>query len=422
MAQGRVRPAHRGAGGAIDAQPAIRGQVHLGFDWKPAETWLVHAHGVAQGEPSSYGGQRAGLVEGFVQFRPELTAKERCAFAPASSFPRPPENVDPLWQSPYTVTLSSLNTWLGEEVRLTGLETVWVRRATLPIRAGRGGVRRERPRGGAPGLARLGPGRPPDHLGRGLPLPPLSTFAPGQAFADQREDGTRPVDELDSRLGYEARARLTRPDAFRIQAAFYDNRADRRLRRGQYSWQTRFAQAGFEASSAPASSSWPRASWATPEWVRPSPAVRRSRSDFARATRFYPGRGAGGGSAAAWTASTTTTAMGPRSPTRNPAGPGRPRPSGSRGPSAPWPRVRVRARRSSRGGVLERRPGCPRPPRALRAVRLAEGMFRALPLGSSKQDRPSAPGREGEHMNLCPAVTVVHLDRGRRLSPLARGR
>ena len=32
------------------------------------------------------------------------------------------ENVDPLWQSPYTLTLSSLNTWIGEEVRLAGLD------------------------------------------------------------------------------------------------------------------------------------------------------------------------------------------------------------------------------------------------------------------------------------------------------------
>jgi hypothetical protein len=39
-----------------------RGQLHLGFDWTPSETWRVHAHGVVQGEPASYGGQRAGLT------------------------------------------------------------------------------------------------------------------------------------------------------------------------------------------------------------------------------------------------------------------------------------------------------------------------------------------------------------------------
>jgi hypothetical protein len=88
-------------------------------------------------------------------------------------------------------------------------------------------------------------------LGEVLPLPPLRSFAPGQAFADQRDDGTRPVDELDSRPGYEVRARFSHGEAVRVQAAFYDNRADRRLYDGQYAWQTRFAQAGLEAKLGP---------------------------------------------------------------------------------------------------------------------------------------------------------------------------
>ena len=51
-----------GAGEPNDALPAIRGQLHAGFDWTPAETWLLHAHGAAWGEPSDYGGRRAGRV------------------------------------------------------------------------------------------------------------------------------------------------------------------------------------------------------------------------------------------------------------------------------------------------------------------------------------------------------------------------
>jgi hypothetical protein len=84
-----------------------------------------------------------------------------------------------------------------------------------------------------------------------LPLPPLSTLGPGGAFAEQRDDGTRPVDELDGRSGWHARARYARDGRFRIQAAYTDNRGDRALHRGQYAWRTWFAQAGLEANLGP---------------------------------------------------------------------------------------------------------------------------------------------------------------------------
>jgi hypothetical protein len=223
--------------------------LHLGFDWRPHPAWLVHAHGVAQGEPSSYGGARAGLVEGFVQYRPEITVRDALRLRAGLFFPQTSlENVDALWQSPYTVTLSALNTWLGEEVRIGGLEAAWVRagdRDRFELAAA--AFVANDPSGALLAWRGFSLGERLSTAGEVLPLPPLSTFDPGQAFADQRDDGTRPVDELDSRVGYHLRARFTRPEAFRLQAAFYDNRADRALWRGQYAWETRFAQAGFEA-------------------------------------------------------------------------------------------------------------------------------------------------------------------------------
>ena len=108
-------------GDGTDVVP--RGELHLGFDWKLSATWRVHAHGVAHGEPASYSGQRAGLTEAFVQFRPELTPATALRFRAGLFFPPTSlENTDPLWQSPYSITLSALNTWIGEEVRLTGVE------------------------------------------------------------------------------------------------------------------------------------------------------------------------------------------------------------------------------------------------------------------------------------------------------------
>jgi hypothetical protein len=88
-------------------------------------------------------------------------------------------------------------------------------------------------------------------VGEVLPLPPLSTLGPDGAFSRQRDDGTRPVDELDGRVGWHARARYGRADAFRVQAAFTDNRGDRLLYKGQYAWATRYGQAGLEAHLGP---------------------------------------------------------------------------------------------------------------------------------------------------------------------------
>lgn len=236
------------ASGPDDSRAVLRGQAHLGFDWKPSERWLVHVHGVLQGEPSSYGGQRGGLVEAFAQFRPELDVQTALRLRAGTFFPQTSlENVDPLWQSPYTLTLSALNTWTAEELRLTGLDAALVRETGWGDRLELAGA--------AFGLAdtagaliawrgwSLG-----DRLttaGELLPLPPLASLAPGGAFEDQRS-GTRPVEELDQRVGWQARARWTWPGGGGLRAAYLDNGGDRELYDGQYSWQTSFTTVGLE--------------------------------------------------------------------------------------------------------------------------------------------------------------------------------
>lgn len=239
--------------GGDGTQAVLRGELHLGFDWSPSATWLVHVHGVAHGEPSSYAGQRAGLTEAFAQLRPELTPTTALRFRAGLFFPPTSlENTDPLWQSPYTITLSALNTWIGEEVRLTGLEGALQRTGTsgrLEL-AGAVFVAND-PSGALVAWRGWTLGDRLSTMREVLPLPPIESFRTGEAFADQRDDGTRPIDELDARPGYAARARGSFGDALRLQAAFTDNRGNRRLERGQYSWETRFGQAGLELRLGP---------------------------------------------------------------------------------------------------------------------------------------------------------------------------
>jgi hypothetical protein len=230
-----------------DTVGAFRGHLQLGLDWKPSEVWTVHAQGVVRYEPSEAGGERVGLMEGFLQYRPELTPSRALRLRAGLFFPPTSrENTERLWQSPYTITLSALNTWIGEEARLTGVD------AALQGKSGDD----EWELAGAAFLANDTSGALVawrgwsfgDRLtsvGETLPLPPLATFGPGGAFGDQQA-GTRPLDELDGRLGWQARGRWSRPSAVLLQAAWIDNGGDRRLYHGQYSWKTRFGQVGLD--------------------------------------------------------------------------------------------------------------------------------------------------------------------------------
>jgi hypothetical protein len=231
-----------------DREVTARGEGHLGLDWRPTETWLVHAHGVGHGEPSNYGGSRAGLVEAFAQYRPELTPRLALRLRAGLFFPQTSlETSEPLWQSPYTVTLSALNTWVAEELRQTGVEAAVLLQSGKDDRLELAGALVAANDTAGTLLAWRGwtMGDRLTTVGEILPLPPLPSLEEGGGFAAQR-DGTRPVDELDDRPGWQARVRWERPGLFGLRAAYSDNRGDRLLHRGQYAWHTPFATVGLE--------------------------------------------------------------------------------------------------------------------------------------------------------------------------------
>lgn len=240
--------------GPDDPALGLRGAAHLGFDWKPSDTFLLHAHATARSEPDAVGGERAGLSEAFVLYRPALSdalglrLKAGLFFPPTSR-----ENVDPLWASPYTITLSALNTWLGEEVRLAGVEPT-LRIATESGDAWQLGLAVF---GGADTAGALlawrgwGLGDRLSTLGEVVPLPPLRSLAPGGPFADQRDDGTQAIDESDGRLGWQARARWDRGESASVTAAYFDNRGDEALHDREYAWRTRYGQVALDWHPAP---------------------------------------------------------------------------------------------------------------------------------------------------------------------------
>jgi len=232
-----------------DWRRAARATAHLGLDWWPALNVRVHLHATARTEPDAAGGWWGGVPEAFLEYRPVLSTRAALRLQAGAFFPHTSlENVDPLWQSPYTITFSALNTWIGEEVRPVGVDAA--------LELGEPG----RDAGTIAGTAFWGADTAGTLLswrgfaahdrlsvvGEPLPLPPLKSLQPGGWFADQRDDGTVPVDELDGRMGWQARGRYAHSDTVVVQASWFDNRGDRWLHRGQYSWETSYASGGVE--------------------------------------------------------------------------------------------------------------------------------------------------------------------------------
>lgn len=234
--------------------PDPRLSAHIGLEWQPSLEWDVRVHARLDSD-DSFGAAPVGLIEAFAarRFYSESGAawqiKAGQFFLPTSR-----EAVDRLWQSPYNLSLSSLNSWIAEDFRPIGVDVSWRNApesefetewaATVfggndtagALLAWRGFASHDRL----------------SAFGDVLRLPPLPTLS--EEFSEQRDDGSRPFGpDLDGRPGYAVRTRFGQRERWRFLASFVDNRGDRALYRGEYAWHTEFAQFGFEW--------WPADGW-----------------------------------------------------------------------------------------------------------------------------------------------------------------
>ena len=218
-----------GAGSATDAATKHQEEVQLGIDWTPTDWLNVHAHGAGRRKGS-------GLIEAYVDFRKsDFRLRAGQFFLPTSR-----ENTDKLWSSPYTISFSVLNTWIGEEFRPLGAELQWQHLTTNAVVTVAGGAFRGNDTMGALlGWRGWSMGNRLTTYGEVLPLPPLFSLRDPNGFDDQRKDGTKPFGpDLDGRAGLSGRIRVSLPERATIQLAHIDNRGDRDEYRGEYAWQT----------------------------------------------------------------------------------------------------------------------------------------------------------------------------------------
>ncbi|MGZ7078743.1 MAG: hypothetical protein ACXVJT_04940, partial [Thermoanaerobaculia bacterium] len=221
-----------GANTADDTRTVNLDVAQLGFDWKPASWLLIHADGVARREPSGTAGKRAGIVQAYADIGTDhLRLRAGSFWLPTSR-----ENVDPLWTSRYTITFSALNTWIGEEVRPTGLDLQYS--PNFYITAGATAFRGNDTMGTV--LADRGWvfGNRLSVYNEEIAVPPTDLI-------------TKPIaSDIDKRTGFSARLRVQAPERAMLQVTRIDNRSE--LVPGDppnVPWRTRFNIVGGEIGS-----------------------------------------------------------------------------------------------------------------------------------------------------------------------------
>ena len=220
--------------------------LQLGADWTPSPYFDLHASGVARRQ-ATHAGRPAGIVDAYadvraIRGRDTLQLRVGQFFLPSSR-----ENKGELWTSPYMISFSALNTWIGEELRPVGADLEWRHETSsgMVLTAAATAFQNNDSLGALLGWRGWTIGNRLSVYNEVLPLPPLATLP--TFFSGQRSDGTKPFGrDLDGRTGYAARVRSALPERANVQVMHVDNRGDRALSHGVYAWATAFTLLSLE--------------------------------------------------------------------------------------------------------------------------------------------------------------------------------
>jgi hypothetical protein len=218
--------------------------------WTPHLTWELDGHLHLQAEPHQ--DHAPDVVEAYLTYRAppndgwDLGARAGLMFPPVSL-----EHDGPAWSTTRTLTPSAINTWIGEETPIIGLEgTVRRRLGTQEFGAT---------------IAAFGYNDTSGTLlsYRGWALHDVLSTAFGDFPLPQRSAAwharkasqsltTEPTRELDWLVGYYGRLEWKPTGPITLDALHYDNEGDRISHNdGQWSWETRFTNVGLRWALAP---------------------------------------------------------------------------------------------------------------------------------------------------------------------------
>ncbi len=189
-------------------------------------------------------------TEAFLLWRPIPQSYTRYRFKLGAFYPDVSlENIQPGWRSPYTINYSAINSWVAEELRVTGVEMTAIRKLPdvgpahrLILQASVFGG--NDPAGSILAWRGWSLHDRQSRFGDRLPLQQLPLNRTGEMF-EQQAAVAEPFKEVDDRLGFYTAAEWRVRGRFSIKGLYYDNGGDpEALENGQYAWDTRFWSVG----------------------------------------------------------------------------------------------------------------------------------------------------------------------------------
>ena len=193
--------------------------------------------------------QRSGVdaLEAYARYRPQSMGDWQWSIKAGAFFPPVSlENGDVGWTSPYTLTPSAMNSWVGDELRTIGAESDVTRRTEFGIFTLLGALFM---RNDSAGILIAERGWTLDDRPTGL----FETIhEPNVSLALLRRDYPDRVPlflEIDGRPGWYGGGAWEIPGWGRAQFLYYDNDAEPAAHTGDYSaWHTRFWSEGFRTN------------------------------------------------------------------------------------------------------------------------------------------------------------------------------
>lgn len=199
-------------------------------------------------------GKAVDFTQAYLEWRPLTLSPNRYRVKLGAFYPRLSlENSGPGWSSPYTISSSAINTWIGEEIRIFGAEFSVSRRPeslggahSFSLHAA--GFRHNDPAGGLISWKGWSVHDRQTRFDDVLPLPPLPQIQP-DGFFWRQDPVFIPFQEHLGDTGWYLNAEWQYRNRFLLRAMRYDNRAEPfNVTNGQYGWYTEFAHVGIQAN------------------------------------------------------------------------------------------------------------------------------------------------------------------------------
>ncbi|MBW8880623.1 MAG: hypothetical protein JF615_04120, partial [Asticcacaulis sp.] len=226
--------------------------------WQPRLLDTVTAYVLVQDVPDggdADGGRgNFGVEEAFIKWKPVPRSNLRYGLRLGQFFPPVSQEHDGVgWTPSRTITPSAINSWIGEEVLVQGLE------GNLQLTAGdstfgltAGAFTRDDTAGTILAWRGWSLHDISSSESTGLPLPEGDDQGWYRLFDDDQSEYSHPLAEIDHRLGYYVRLDWRPPAPVAVNFEFYDNRGDPEAERNaQWGWATRFYNLGVQYQPAP---------------------------------------------------------------------------------------------------------------------------------------------------------------------------